>query len=241
MRRYSVVLAVWLSLLAAALPLLGQQVGMGPFVPGGLPQSYAFASLPAAATGQEAFCTNCGTGGMKLRYNGTRWKPVNGSGLLASSDAVVGSVNAGDTIVWQYQLPASLLSSGDSLRVAFTGIKSGTTNTGSITFHVGTAGTTSDTTINTSTTSCMGASARSCGSIVDLRVESTTTMREMGIVNASVMGYGPSSGGAQPSAATLASSATIADSLYFSVGIAGGATDTMSLSGAQLWWIASAN
>lgn len=201
--------------------------------------STTWANKPSAyITGQPVFMSNVGTKGSHWFYDGTRWKPQNGSALLASLDAVSSNYTNSAGIPFQYQLPAGTLQTGDILRLYFGASKSGTTDTCGITFRMGTAGTSADTSIVATT--LMAAGTRQVALIADFRLDSATTLRPMPSGASSAPGYIFSSSAAFPTAVTISSAS--ANALYFNVELySGGTTDTVAATHAQLHVISKAN
>ena len=107
--------------------------------------TFTWANKPSSyITGQPVFISNAGTKGSHWFYDGTRWKPLNGSAMLASLDTASASIGSSETIVFQYLIPANLWQTADRLRFWLGMTKSGTTDTGAMWFRIGTAGTTAD-------------------------------------------------------------------------------------------------
>lgn len=194
--------------------------------------SVAWGSVPAAGTaGKMLRCSDCGTKGALLMDDGARWKGVNGQYLLKSLDVTSSNIANSETIVFQYQMPANLLQVGDRIRLFLNMAKSGTTDTGSVRFRVGTAGTTADAGVYSPT--LISTSQRVAGVILDVRVESATSLQ---VLPNSFTGYGQAGTTALPSPVTISS--TAANALYLNVGIfSGGAADTVALTGAQFWLV----
>lgn len=215
--------------------------GLTTFDNGVVNTGVTWANIPAAGTaGQMVYVSNAGTKGSMWLDDGTRWKPLNGMCLLASLDATSAAVGNAETIVFQYQIPANLLQTGDVLRFYLTYTKSGGTDLGTLRTRIGTAGTTSDTLVQDITASA--ATSRQHGFAFDIRLDSATTAQLMPSQRTSV-GYSGSTSTTTVgiTAATTISSAA-ANSLYVSVGIlSAGTTDTVSLVGGQIWLISKAN
>lgn len=82
--------------------------------------SGTFAAKPASpAAGTLYYATNLGTGGMLLNYNGTKWQPVGGVGVLYHDVAYnsVTTVGTSEVNIANYKIPAGLLSSAGCLRI----------------------------------------------------------------------------------------------------------------------------
>ena len=199
--------------------------------------TYTWANLPAAGTaGRQAFVSNAGTKGSFWYDDGTRWKPVGGSVVLATMDSASSAINNAETNVWNPLIPAGLWQTGDRLRLYFTYAKSGTTDVGKLTVRCGTAGTfdTMITNIN-----YMAAANRHTGTIMEYRLESATSVQPLSHTTL-VLGYEQASGNAIASPVAISSAA--ANALYLSITIySAGTTDTVQLVDAQLQLIAKAN
>lgn len=200
--------------------------------------STTWANKPSAyITGQPVFISNAGTKGSHWFYDGTRWKPVGGSCVLATLDSASSAINNSITIAFQYQMPAGLLQTGDRLRVALSITKSGTTDAGGVRGYCGTAGTTGDTGLFSLT--AMAAATLQQSYLLDFRLESATSLQMLASSNAP-MGYGQASTVALASPVSISSAS--ANALYFSIGLnSGGTTNTLQAVDAQLTLIAKAN
>lgn len=191
------------------------------------------------ATGRELFITDAGTTGSFWTYN-SRWRPKNGIALLATLDAISSNIAAAETIVFQYLIPAGLLQAGDRLRLRFSAGKSGTTDSGTVRFRIGTAGTTSDTSLY-SGTPLIATTNRSASIITDWRLESATSLRQLGnsASSGAALGYSNVAAGAAAAAVTISN---VSNALYFSVSLlSSGAADTVNLIDAQLELVSPAN
>lgn len=202
------------------------------------PQSWATIGATAPATDTYAFASDFGHDGGLLRYNGTRWKPLNGSLVLASLDTAPGGVGSVEAIAFQYQLPINALQNKDRLRLALTMTKSGTTDAGTLRFRMGTAGTTGDTQIYSQ--NAMIAANQVIDMIVDFRLESATSIQMLGASGGAAPGYSGTSGNAAIAPTTISSAS--ANAVFFSVGIlSAGVTNTVTLLDATLTMISTAN
>lgn len=203
--------------------------------------SSTWAALPAApATGALVWVSNGGTPGSLWRYNGTRWKLVNGIANFATLDAVSSNIANADTIVFQYQFPATLPHATDFLRIRAALQKSGATDGANINFRLGTAGTIADTLIGGGI-GTMNAGNRTGTYSIDWRFESATSI--LAITNSGVTtpqsGYSNASNSAAAAAVTIAN---VSNSLFFSISIQSSSTnDTVALRQAQLDYLTSAN
>lgn len=193
-----------------------------------------WANKPASyPVGQSLFISNVGAKGSHWWYDGTRYKPVNGSVVLATLDATTSNINNTATVVLQTLLPAGAWQTSDVIRVQAYMEKSGATDTGIATAYVGTAGTTSDTGVLSST--WMTATIRTADSFCDFRLESATSVQQVSLL----AGYGNTT--LVTNAATTITSAA-ANALYVSIGIrSGGTTDTVLSRHATITLISKAN
>jgi mucin-19 len=84
----------------------------------GLRGSGTFANKPSAPiTGQEYFATDLGTG-VLIVYNGTKWKPIGGSAVIAQTGTATSTTNsATDVTLATVNIPAGLLSANGKLRI----------------------------------------------------------------------------------------------------------------------------
>lgn len=182
--------------------------------------STTWANIPAAgAAGKMAFVSNAGTKGSMWLDDGTRWKPLNGAAILATLDSATGNIANTATIVLQYLIPAGMWQTGDVIRVQGTFEKSGTTDTGIVTIYIGTAGTTSDTTVLSST--WLAATSLAVDYFVDYRLDAATTVQQVSMNT----GYSAASSN-QFLSYTISSAA--ANDLYVSLAFrSGGTTNTV--------------
>lgn len=192
-----------------------------------------WANIPAAGSaGRMQFVSNAGTKGSMWLDDGTRWKPINGQCLLASLDTTSASIGSTETIVFQYQLPANLWQTSDIIRVQYLMEKTGVTDTGIAGVRIGTAGTSSDTAIVSTT--ALSAASRTGLLFLDIRLESATSALQV----SSPSGYGTTS--TFYSAITISSAS--ANPLYVSLSIrSGGATDTVTCKSGLIQLISKAN
>lgn len=174
---------------------------------------------PAGFAGRTAFFTNAGTKGSMWVDDGTRWKLLNNQTILTTLDSSSGNISNSATIVLQYLIPAGMWQVGDVIRLQATMEKSGTTDTGITTAYIGTAGTTSDTTVLSATWAV--AATISLDSFIDIRLDAATTAQ---IVSLNT-GYGATTGN-QLVSYTISSAAT--NNLYVSLAIrSSGTTNTV--------------
>lgn len=152
-------------------------------------------------------------------------------GLYCVNTRVNVAAGSSETIVAQYLFPAASLNLYDRLRVWSTFSKSGATDTGTITFRVGTAGTTADTSVFSGT--AFNAASRVIGAIHEFKVASATTLQHVGDAGVGPMNgsYIGVNGTAYPAATTISN---ISNALYLTVTITPGATDDIALEDLRL-------
>lgn len=224
------------------------QVGSGGLTQGAAPyiRSLTWANKPTAGIAGQMFrCSDCGTKGSLLLDDGTRWKPAGGCAVLATLDTASAAANATPAIAFQYLIPAGLVQNKDRLEVRTTLTKNGGTDAGILVVWMGTTGTisggTPDTTVTNATTMA-GATQRAAAALWDYRLESATSIQQLGnsgSTNNSI-GYSNASTSAVAAAVTIPSVA--ANPTYFTISIASaGASNTVVLSDAQLKWCATPN
>lgn len=229
MRRFLISL---LLLIATAVPAAAQIPGPSWVVP-----SRTWLSLPSATTAGLIYrCSNCGTKGSVWMADGARWKPLNGSAVFASLDATSASINNVETIVFQYLIPATVWHAGDRLSFKLAGSKSGATDSYVLALRIGTAGTTSDTSIFSPT--ALAAAGRQFGEQVDVRLENATSVQTIPRTSADI-GYGGSQNAAVAAPVTISN---VSNPLYVSITLRStGTTDTVNLVEGILTYIAGAN
>ena len=201
--------------------------------PPGFVPTYTWANKPATyPTGQPVFISNVGKGAL-CYYDGTPWRRVNGIANLKTLDASTGNIDNNETLAVQYLMPAAFLSVGDRIRIRGTFTKSGTTDTGTFNIRIGTAGTTSDDLINPSAATILNAAGLNYGFDVDVRFESATLARTMGVNNAqNAIGYAAVVNNAQAAGVVISN---ISNALYVSLFIKSSSTNnTVALSDAQI-------
>lgn len=195
-----------------------------------------YASLPPAsgANGVEAYASDLGANGTRVRSNAARWRPVNGVTTLKDLGAPSGAIANTETIVLQTLIPINAWQTNDTIRLWFTVTKSGATDVLQTSVRVGTAGTTGDTAITgLSAFNTLAASNTSGGFFFDIKLVSATSAQKVG-VNATFNG---SYAGAQNLGAAAATTITdaSANALYVSLTIrSSGATDTVAIQGGQI-------
>lgn len=217
-------------------PFGGQSFG-GPGG-GGIIASYTFATLPATyAVGQPVWVTDIGratigaspvaaTGSLWV-FNGTVWAPVGGRLLLAKLDVPVTGLTNVEAVSGQILLPAAFLKVSDRIRYRLGMTKSGTTDSGVSRLKVGTAGTTSDTTVIGPTS--MSATQLQAGFEYDIKILSATAWR---VTSRNDLGVGGASTAAAPVDITIAN---ISNALYLNVGATSSSTNnTVSIIDAQI-------
>lgn len=222
--------ALWLAV--AALAPVHSQVSVDPTKIGtSYPASYTWATKPAATSlpaGTQIRITDIGTDGTMWFSTGTRYKLVGGKAIIKGLGNSVSGIANSETIVMQALMPAGAVQTNDTVRVWVTATKSGTTDSATMIVHVGTAGTTADTTVVSN--SIMGAANRTYGGIFDLKLTSATGLTRSGAnsANGSYTVSNSAAGGA--TAITDAS----ANALYWTVTLQSSSTnDTVGSIGAQ--------
>lgn len=207
---------------------------------GGILGPYTWGTKPATIpAGAIAYISDVGPNGSHWCYLGGRWRAVNGRVFLGALDTVSANVNGTDTMVFTRALPATLLQLKDRLELRLTPIKSGTTDAMNVIPRLGTTGTTADQALNAGTT-FLATTNRHSGTIIDFRVESATTVQEMGVSSLTTagQGYAGSVNAAQGAAVTISN---VSNALTFGISISSGATNACNLSDAQLWLDTSPN
>jgi hypothetical protein len=223
--------------LAAALT---DETGTGAamFATGPTLGSVAWVSLPSAGNAGRIYrVSNMGASGSLWVDNGTRWRTLAGEAILASRDTSSSTVANSETCTFQYQLPAASWQLTDRIRVYVGITKSGTTDTGALKIRIGTAGTTSDTSIFTGTV--LAAGDRQFARFFDLRLEDATHV-QLVAQGANPIGWGgTNSTNAYPSSVAISN---VSNSLYVSACINSSSTnDTLTNVDAQMWYLSSAN
>lgn len=220
-------------------PFSGQAYG-GPSG-GGVIASYTFATLPATyAVGQPVWVTDIGraiigaspvaaTGSLWV-FNGAIWHPVNDELLLAKFDTPVTGLTNVEAVSGQILLPAAFLKTFDRIRFRIGMSKSGTTDSGVPRLKVGTAGTTSDTTVIGPT--AMSATQVHAGFEYDIKILTATTWR---VTSRNDLGVGGATTAAVPADITIAN---ISNALYLNVGATSSSTNnTVAIVDAQIWLV----
>ncbi len=181
-----------------------------------------WANVPSGVTAGKLFdCSNFGTKGTLLRYDGTRWKPVNGQTILATLDTTSSNINNSEAVVFQYLLPTNAWQLKDVIRMWAGMTKSGGTDTGTWRIRIGTAGTTSDTQVAAGAS--FGATSRQYAEGVDLRLETATSVQQVPL-SAGSFGYtGVTTTAAVTAAVTITSAA--ANPLYVSLTLVSSSTN----------------
>lgn len=184
----------------------------------------------ATRSGFEAFASDWGANGTKVRCNATRWLPINGQTLMKRMSAVTGNIANTETILDKALFPINALQNGDMVFVRGSCGKSGTTDTMLLTVRWGTAGTTSDTALTgLSSYQQLSAGSQSIGFIQGIRIISATSAEKLGAAANSTSAYGPTGAAAAVAAVTTSLSDASANAIYITVSAAsGGATNTIA-------------
>lgn len=155
--------------------------------------SYTWATIPSAAsnTGAQVFVSDVGQGGSYWYSDGTRWRAVGGSYVIKGiTSPVTSDGTTTEAVIAQVALPPGLFRTGDYLRVFFAMTKSGTVDTNTCRWRLGTAGTTSDAALNS--VSQPATTVIALGTHWALRAASNTTGTLASLPGAS--GFGTSTG-----------------------------------------------
>ena len=203
--------------------------------PPGFVPTYTWATKPTTlATGQPVFLSNVGPKGSHWWYDGTRWKVVGGMLLLASLDTTVAGLTNSEVVTFSYQAPAALFQLKDRLRISYVLTKSGTTDTGTGRIRMGTAGTTSDTLLNSQSNTQLAAASRAVSILDDYRFETSTSIQHLGNSNASdaKSGYSNFSASAAVAAVTISD---FSNSLFITLNAFSSSTnDTVGIQDVQV-------
>lgn len=173
-----------------------------------------YANLPPAATvpNAQARVTDVGgSPGSIWTSSGTRWYPLNGRTTLYAKDTRATTQSTTEVVLGQYLIPANVIQVGDRVRVICTYSKSGTVETETVKFRLGTAGTIADATIQSNT--ALATTQDSMGLLLDFKLMSATSIQKLG--NGGTSGYAGSSSGAYPAPVTISSAS--ANALYLSL------------------------
>lgn len=168
------------AILADATGHAAAHASMGFYV-GSMSFATLLASFPPATTAVGATATITEFGGILMRNTGTYWRPSNKTACLLMQTADITTVaNTSEQIFTAEQItfPAGFLQVGCKLRDASTFSKSGTSETSTLRWRLGTAGTTADTTINSSAS--FTATTIGGGSLQEFQIKSATTIQRMG-------------------------------------------------------------
>lgn len=113
-----------------------------------------------------------------VQSDGSRYKPLNNSAIVSSLGAEITTSGTTEAILHQAFFPAGLLKAGDTIRYQLSISKSGASETSDYSLRFGTAGTTSDTQLQTF--QWLGASSRTNGIIAEWKVLSATQFKRIG-------------------------------------------------------------
>ena len=196
----------------------------GPITGGVIPSS-TWANIPAASTvsaGTQWRVTDIGSAGSIWVSDTVRWRPLGGRVILARLGAQVSGIDTNETIPLQALIPAGSWQTYDTILTWATLNKTGTTNSLTARIRVGTAGTTSDTLVDSY--SAMSAGQRAGGTILPTKLLSATSAQRTGSGTAGTSGFG---GGSAVVASAVTITSAAANDLYISLGLLmSGATDT---------------
>ncbi len=190
----------------------------------------AYASLPAAAgTGALFFQVSdigpSGAGSVWIS-NATRYSPLGGRVVVASMGTPVSGIANSETIELQALFPINSIQINDTVRMWVTPTKSGTTDSLTGTVRIGTAGTTSDTSVMAGTH--IATASLSAGLVFDFKLLSATSIQKTGQGATGSGSYSTASTSAAASPVTITSAA--ANALYVSYSIKSSSTnDTVGM------------
>lgn len=140
--------------------------------------SYTWATIPAASgTVRRVFLTDIGGGTIWLS-NGVRWFPENKSILIYTTTADNAQTLGTAKVMAQNLLPAGLWQDRDTIRITYTYAKAAGSETCTHNFRLGTAGTTADTSL--ASTTAPGSTNLSVGNVLELQRVSSTSVRRNG-------------------------------------------------------------
>jgi hypothetical protein len=215
-------------------------LGVAPYV-GSVTYATLIANNPCNSTwnGYKAFVTDWGAYGTEVRCNSaiSRWVPVGGRVMLRHLASAVSGIGSTATVVIQSPaMPAGTIQAGDSLVLDILGVtKTGTTDTLNPTAYLGTAGTTSDTSLGTFNTLLTAAQQAGDGLFV-FKVAGNTSIQRVGTT---VQGglYSVAGAGGAPAAVTVTDLSANAEFISFAIA-SSGATNTVAIQDAVIWQIA---
>jgi len=194
-------------------------------------------SFPAASySGYMVRVTDVGANGCYMVSNGTRWQQLQGQAILKGLGAAVSGIANSETIVLQTLLPANVWQVNDTIRVWLNVTKSGTT-TDSLACRIraGTAGTTADTAIYSSSgANLLATSNQSGGFIFDFKLASATSSQRVGDAATNQAGSYTAAVSTAAAAAVTITDAS-ANALYISVSIfSSGVAETVAIQSGQI-------
>ncbi len=189
------------------------------------------ATTPTAGT--IRYATNVGATGTYWTYRGSRWAPFNGSAILQTLGGTVTGIVNSETLVFQTLLPINVWQINDNIRLWYTPTKSGTTDTSALRIRIGTAGTTADTQVVSTTV--LAAASLTGGGIIDLKLTpDAVTVVRVGAPSG-VTSY-VNSASAPFTPVTITSAAS--NALYVSVFLLSSSTnDTVGMQSGQLQFV----
>lgn len=177
---------------------------------------YVFSALPAASavSGRIAKVSNIGgSGGSYWVSDGARWRPLNGSVQLYTMPVRSTMSGTTETMLGQVLVLPGVLQNGDRIELKMSLGKSATAETATLRLRIGTAGTTGDTLITS--TSSLATASISMDSRLKYRRQSATTVQKLG-TSATFTGVeGSVASGAFPAANTVANMDS--SGVYFSI------------------------
>lgn len=193
-------------------------------------RTWATVNATTPTAGTLDYVTNIGPG-IHVSYVGSRWKPLNGNATVGWANAASGITNT-ETVACQALMPTASVATGDVIRFWLSGMsKSGTTDTYSVQIRVGTAGTTSDTSVF-SQNSALSTALQAGGALYAVKLTDATHVQ-----NESATGLGAvaTSNASAFSGSTVVTSAA-ANALYWSITVKSGATNTVGFDTCAVEW-----
>lgn len=168
---------------------------------------FLWANIPAASAvpvGSQILVTNLGQSGVFMFTNGAFWRPLGGVvEMLSQTVSITTIANTSEQIFTAAQVtfPAGFLQIGCQIQTKAGFSKSGTADTMSTRYRLGSAGTTGDNAFGT--TGALTTTSISAGIILDGFIASATTFQKGGSGTVSASLSGPSST-AVPAATAIA-------------------------------------
>jgi hypothetical protein len=149
-----------------------------------IPPSSTWANRGSGAyTGERKLITDAGVSTSEFWWNGTRWRPASGRMVLHEIAApVTTTADTNEQIADYVAIPIGLVINGDILKTRFACTKSSTSDTATIRHRLGTAHTTSDTSMGVATAS-LATTQRSQNFTVELKRISATSFMPLSLTS----------------------------------------------------------